>query len=114
MAPMSPALWAIALPLMVNSYAVPLTSRRRTLPQLQRSSRKDVAMASVVPPGGSGSDEALADAVEPVVPSLPIGLVCATAALQSACFGAIGTALPPALRSSGLAKARDCARTLGS
>ena len=118
---MSPALWAIALPLMVNSYAVPLTSgpytvpltsRRRTLPQLQRSSRKDVAMASVLPPGGSGSDEVLADAAEPVVPSLPIGLVCATAALQSACFGTIGTALPPALRASGLAPAA-VAMTLG-
>jgi hypothetical protein len=29
-------------------------------------------------------------------------LVYSTAALQSACFGAIGTALPPALSSSGL------------
>ena len=30
----------------------------------------------------------------------PTALLCTTAALQSACFGCIGTALPPALRAS--------------
>ena len=39
-------------------------------------------------------------------------LICATAALQSACFGCIGTALPPALRASGLEPAQ-VALTLG-
>ena len=42
----------------------------------------------------------------------PTALLCATAALQSACFGCIGTALPPALRASGLEPAQ-IALTLG-
>ena len=42
----------------------------------------------------------------------PTALLCATAALQSACFGCIGTALPPALRASGLQPAQ-VALTLG-
>ena len=45
-------------------------------------------------------------------PTPPTALLCATAALQSACFGCIGTALPPALRASGLAPAQ-VALTLG-
>jgi len=39
-------------------------------------------------------------------------LLCLTAGLQSACFGVIGTALPPALRSSGLSP-REVAQLLG-
>ena len=42
----------------------------------------------------------------------PTALLCTTAALQSACFGCIGTALPPALRASGLAPA-EVATLLG-
>ena len=35
-------------------------------------------------------------------PSLSVPLICAVSALQSACFGVIGTALAPALAGSGL------------
>jgi hypothetical protein len=37
--------------------------------------------------------------------ALPTWLICVVAGLQSACFGVIGTALAPALRSAGLAPA---------
>ena len=56
---------------------------------------------------------ATGDAQEEAAPAAPPRLLlCATAALQSACFGCIGTALPPALRASGLAPA-EVALTLG-
>ena len=91
------ALWRVVAavwPLVqVSSYALPRPRRSAVVPH-RAAARGAAALRTAAVPAGGGDAK----------PS--VALICGTAALQSACFGCIGTALPPALRASGLAPAR--------
>ena len=94
------ALWhtasAFALPVTPGRSRKGLSSRRHAstigpeAPSNEKPGPKPPPLATIPPPTPS------------TPPSLSVPLICAVSALQSACFGVIGTALAPALAGSGL------------